>query len=66
MDAYEIIDYIAKSEKKTPVKLYVKEREAIDYGNAKVFGVGDKVVMGDWKELCDIIEQNQEILEGEY
>ena len=26
MDAQEIINYIATSEKKTPVKLYVKER----------------------------------------
>ena len=25
MNAYEIIEYISKSEKKTPVKLYVKE-----------------------------------------
>ena len=37
MDAQEIIRYIAQSEKKTPVKVYVKERAPIDYGaNAPV------------------------------
>ena len=50
MNAQEIIQYIASAEKKTPVKLYVKEKEAIDYGpEARVFGTGDKMVFGDWK-----------------
>ena len=49
MNAQEIINYIATSEKKTPVKLTVKEKAPIDYGNAKVFGAGDKIVFGDWK-----------------
>ncbi len=60
MNAQEIINYIATSEKKTPVKLYVKEKESVDYGSAKVFGVGDKVVFGDWKELKPILEQNKD------
>ena len=63
MDAYEIIDYIAKSEKKTPVKLYVKEKEAINYGSAKVFGDKDKVVFGDWRELESIIQAIQDKFE---
>lgn len=63
MDAYEIIEYISKSEKKTPVKLYVKEKAPIDYGTAKVFGVGDKVVFGQWNELKDIIEANKDSIE---
>ena len=39
--------------KTTPVKVYVKERAGadLDYGAAQVFGVGDKVVFGDWTEL---------------
>ena len=60
MNAQEIINYIATAEKKTPVKLYVKEKEPIDYGNAKVFGVGDKIVFGDWKELGPIIKANSD------
>lgn len=58
MNAQEIIRYIASAEKKTPVKLYIKEREPIDYGSADVFGAGDKIVFGDWKELSAILEEN--------
>ena len=60
MNAQEIINYIATAEKKTPVKLYVKEKEPIDYGKAKVFGAGDKIVFGDWKVLGPIIEANSD------
>ena len=34
MDAYEIIRYIAESKKTTPVKLYVKEKSPLTYGDA--------------------------------
>ena len=60
MDAYELIRYIAESEKKTPVKLYVKEKEPVNYGTAQVFGAGDKIVFGDWKELAPIITANRD------
>ncbi len=60
MDAQEIIRYIAESKKKTPVKLYVKEKEAIDYGEAQVFGAGDKIVFGDWAALQPILESNRD------
>ena len=61
MNAQEIINYIATAEKKTPVKLYVKEKEPVDYGaGAKVFGTGDKIVFGDWKDLKEVVEANQD------
>ncbi len=60
MNAQELIQYIADAPKKTPVKLYVKETAPIDYGSAKVFGAGDKVVFGDWGELAPILEQNRD------
>ena len=63
MNAQELINYIANSEKKTPVKLYIKEKAPIDYGDAKVFGAGDKIVFGDWARLADIIEQNRDNIE---
>ena len=44
MDAREIITYIRDAEKKTPVKMYVKERVPVDYGSAQVFGAGDKIL----------------------
>lgn len=63
MNAKEIIEYIANAEKKTPVKLYIKEKAPIDYGNAKVFGATDKIVFGDWKELGPIIDINRDRIE---
>lgn len=64
MNAQEIINYIATAEKKTPVKLYVKEKAPVNYGNAKVFGASDKIVFGDWKELGPIIELNKDRIEN--
>ena len=58
MTAQEIINYIATSEKKTPVKITLREKAPIDFKNAKVFGAGDKIVYGDWRELRDIITEN--------
>ena len=63
MEAHELIQYIAASEKKTPVKLLVREKAPIDYGSSKVFGAGDKVVFGDWKELGPILRDNQDKIE---
>ncbi len=63
MNAQDIINYIATSVKKTPVRLFVKEREAVDYGTAQVFGAGDKIVFGDWAQLGPIIEANRDKIE---
>jgi len=63
MNAQEIINYIGSAEKKTPVKLYVKEKAPIDWGSAKVFGSGDKIVFGEWKELEPILKENAEKIE---
>lgn len=61
MNAQEIIDYIANSEKKTPVKLYVNTTGPVDFGSAKVFGSGNSfVVFGDWAQLGPILEANRE------
>lgn len=59
MNAQEIIAYIGAAEKKTPVKVYVNEKEAVYYGSARVFGEGrSRVVFGDWRELGPILEAN--------
>lgn len=61
MNAQEIIDYIANSEKKTPVKLYVNTTAPVDFGSAKVFGsVNSFTVFGDWAELRPILEASRE------
>ena len=59
MNAQEIIAYIANSEKKTPVKVYVNTTDHVDFGSAKVFGEGNsRIVFGDWSELQPILEAN--------
>ena len=63
MDAYEIIRYIAESKKKTPVKLYVKEKSPLNYGDAKVFGCGDKIVFGEWNDLKPLLESQKDLIE---
>ena len=64
MNAQEIIAYIGASEKKTPVKIYVKERRPVDYGSAQVFGEGaGKVVFGDWRELGPILADHVDCIE---
>ena len=65
MDAQEIINYIATSEKKTPVKVYVRERAgaSVDYGSAKVFGAGDKIVFGNWSELEGLLAEQADAIE---
>ena len=64
MNAEEIIAFISNAEKKTPVKIYVRQSAPIDYGSAKVFGSGDcRVVFGDWKELQPILAANAEKIE---
>ena len=61
MNAQEIIDYIANSEKKTPVKLYVNTTAPLDFGSAQVFGSGNSfTVFGDWAELQHILEAGRE------
>ncbi|MBQ8974023.1 MAG: 2,3,4,5-tetrahydropyridine-2,6-dicarboxylate N-acetyltransferase [Clostridia bacterium] len=64
MDAADIIRYIAESTKKTPVRVYIKEKSPIDYGSAKVFGVGDKIVFGEWNELKPLLEQQKDCIEA--
>lgn len=60
MNAQEIINYIGSAEKKTPIKLYVKESAPIDWGSARVFGTGDKIVFGEWKKLEPILNANED------
>ena len=50
MDAQEIIDFIATAPKRTPVRLYVREKcgMRVDWGDAHVYGGREgKVVLGE-------------------
>ncbi|MGZ4134012.1 MAG: 2,3,4,5-tetrahydropyridine-2,6-dicarboxylate N-acetyltransferase [Tumebacillaceae bacterium] len=67
MDAKQIIEFIGKSEKKTPVKVHIKgtNLDSIDFGaNSKSFITGNVgVVFGDWKEVGPALEANAAAIE---
>ena len=59
MNTEEIIRAIHESKKTTPVKVYVKEKQAVDYAGCKVFGEGkSKIVFGDWNVVKDVLASN--------
>ena len=62
MNAYEIIEYIRTSEKKTPVKVYVWEKSPVEFPGCQVFSAasGQKIVFGDWKVVSPILEANKD------
>ena len=49
--------------KKTPVKVYVKEKEPVDFAGCQVFGNGDKIVFGDWAVVQPILAENADKIE---
>ena len=66
MDAQEIINYIATAPKKTPVKLYVREKPGmkVAWGDAHVYGGRrGKTVFGDWDELKTILNANADSID---
>lgn len=60
MNAQEIIEYIRSSEKKTPVKVYVWEKEPVLFPNCREFpaGEGCKIVFGDWADVAPVLQNN--------
>ena len=60
MDAQQIIEYIRTSEKKTPVKVYVWEKDMVSFPNCREFpaGPGCKIVFGDWKDVSPVLKAN--------
>ena len=61
MNAQEIIEYIRTSQKKTPVKVYVWEKETVEFPNCKVFPAGEncKIVFGDWNDVAPVLSANE-------
>ncbi len=61
MNAQEIIEYIRTSEKKTPVRVYVWEKEEVSFPNCQVFPAapGCKIVFGDWKDVAPVLEEHE-------
>ena len=61
MNATEIIEYIRTSVKKTPVKVYVWEKEPVPFPGCHEFPAGGncKIVFGDWVDVKPVLEANE-------
>lgn len=61
MNAQEIIEYIRTSQKKTPVKVYVWEKNPVEFPGCQVFQAapGQKIVFGDWADVAPVLEKNE-------
>lgn len=58
MEAQEIIRYISEAEKKTPVRVTIRERRKLPFENCKIFGGTDRVIYGDWEDIRPVLEAN--------
>lgn len=66
MDANEIIEFISKSEKKTPVKVYIKgQLDNLSFGEGvQSFVNGNTgVVFGEWSEIEAVLNENAALIE---
>ena len=64
MDAQDIIDRIANAKKITPVKVFLKEREEIDFSgtNVRIFGAPDRIIFGDWSEIQPVLMAHNDLI----
>ena len=62
MDAYQIIEYIRTSPKKTPVRVWRQPSQPVAFPAAQQFsgGNGFSVVFGDWEDIRPVLEENRE------
>lgn len=63
MDTQALIERIRTAPKKTPVKLYLKAKAPLSFPNAHIFGAGDLIVFGDWKDIQPVLEANKDNIE---
>ena len=62
MDAYQIIEYIRTSPKKTPVRVWLQTSQPVAFPAAQQFsgGNGFSDVFGDWEDIRPVLEENRE------
>ncbi len=63
MDAEQIIQYIANSKRKTPIKAYLRLSKSLIFENCTTFGNNNlTVVFGDKKDILPVLEQNSDVV----
>jgi tetrahydrodipicolinate N-acetyltransferase len=60
--AEEIIQFIRQAPKRTPVKVYIKGKP-FEIPECRVFGVGDRIVFGEWGDVSRALLANQDKIE---
>lgn len=60
LTAQEIIDRIATSKKRTPVKVYLKTEADLEFPDCQVFG---EVVFGDWENIEPVLKEHANEIE---
>lgn len=60
MNAEEIIRTIAESKKRTPVKVFIKEKEPVEFVNVHRFG---DIIFGDWEDIEPVLKANEDRIE---
>lgn len=63
MDANAIIEAIRTAPKKTPVKAYIRSSRPLHFENCHVFAGTDMIVIGDYRDIEPVIEQNRDAIE---
>ncbi|WP_296240888.1 2,3,4,5-tetrahydropyridine-2,6-dicarboxylate N-acetyltransferase [uncultured Faecalicoccus sp.] len=58
MDAKQIIEFIQKAPKKTPVKIYFNGDPSISWPHCKVYG---NIVFGDWQDIYPVLQSHPDL-----
>ncbi len=67
MEATEIIQFIRDSKKKTPVKVFVKASEQVEFSNVQQFGCKKSpIIIGEWEIIQPQLEEKKAIIEDYY
>ncbi|MDR0896973.1 MAG: 2,3,4,5-tetrahydropyridine-2,6-dicarboxylate N-acetyltransferase [Oscillospiraceae bacterium] len=60
MNSEAIIRLIGESPKKTPVKVYLKGAAGATFPGCTEFGIGDRVIFGEWADIAPVLEAQKE------
>ncbi len=62
------IEFIRTAPKKTPVKLWLWERQSLEFPNCRVFLGAEscKLILGDWRDIAPVLQENREKIEDFY
>ena len=62
MESKDIIAYLKNAKKKTPVCIYIKTKQPVDFPNTEIYGIQDKIIFGDWVDIHPVLEKNKEYI----